>query len=372
MTRFPYLFVFLTVLFLYPSCKPTETLNPCQHNFDLGSTYIHLADNLIIPSYNNLNNEVIELETKINSFLSDLSVQKLEEVQDQWLIAARQSQYAAIYEFGPAEEVFLRSSLHNFPVNTGEVNVNIQTNSYDFDLPDAYDKGFPAIEYLIFGLAENNVDRLAFFTTDPLAENYKTYLVALVQDIKQRSTYTLNGWNNGYRDQFINNLGTADDNTLSLLVNNFNEYFEWVKRDKLGVPSGILSGINLAFPQAVEAFYSKQSNTLLLASIDACKKFYQGFGVNGNNGLGFDDFLVELNTQKEDQALSTLINTQFSSIEQAINAFTVPLSEGVNTETALVQTAYVETSNQVVYIKTDMPSVFCIAITYVDNPSDSD
>ena len=67
-----------------------------------------------------------------------------------------------------------------------------------------------------------------------------------------------------------------------------------------------------------------------------------------------------------------MIKNQFTAAKNALAALTGKLSDEVTNNTSVVETAYNELSKQVVNIKTDMPSVMCISITYVDNPSDSD
>ena len=67
----------------------------------------------------------------------------------------------------------------------------------------------------------------------------------MVTDIQERVNHTYNGWTNGYDETFINNTGTAAGTSLSLIINGLNENYEMIKREKLGVPSGVLT---LDFP----------------------------------------------------------------------------------------------------------------------------
>jgi hypothetical protein len=92
----------------------------------------------------------------------------------------------------------------------------------------------------------------------------------------------------------------------------------------------------------------------------------------GKNGVGLDDYLRTVGTMKGNETLDAVIQNQFTSALNALDALSNPLSETVNTNNAAVVNAYNELTKQLVYIKTDMPSVLCVAITYIDNPSDSD
>jgi hypothetical protein len=48
------------------------------------------------------------------------------------------------------------------------------------------------------------------------------------------------------------------------------------------------------------------------------------------------------------------------------------LNGAIQTNFNAVKTAYGHAQNQVIYLKTDLPSVLCISITYIDNTDDGD
>ncbi|MCB0614576.1 MAG: peptidase M75, partial [Phaeodactylibacter sp.] len=56
----------------------------------------------------------------------------------------------------------------------------------------------------------------------------------------------------------------------------------------------------------------------------------------------------------------------------ALSLVQAPLSGAIEGNNERVVNAYNEITRQLVNIKTDMPSVLCVSITYVDNASDSD
>ena len=55
-----------------------------------------------------------------------------------------------------------------------------------------------------------------------------------------------------------------------------------------------------------------------------------------------------------------------------LSAVPAPLSAAVDEDMELAIEAYNQVTRQVVNLKTDMPTLLCVAITYIDNPSDSD
>lgn len=333
--------------------------DPCQIDFDQMAMFTEMADNLIIPAYENLGEEINELNTATIGFTGNLTVGNLQILKAAFNTAYLVWQQAAPYEFGPADEVFLRSSLNNFPANTDEIDANIDSGNYDFNQPDRYDKGFPALDYLLFAETSEEAVVTAFANNPQRVQ----YLKDVVADMKSRVDATLNGWkNNGYRLSFIENTGTAAGSSLSLVVNNLNEYFEAIRRDKVGIPSGILT-IGLTNPTSVEAYYSGSSIPLLDASVLTIYNFYNA---------GLDEYLQAADAEKNGKSLDTIIKDQFDLAIAKIDALGGPLSEEVDTNAEAVQEIYAALAQQVVNLKTDLPSVLCVSITYVDNPSDSD
>ncbi|MGB0863961.1 MAG: imelysin family protein [Saprospiraceae bacterium] len=354
-------------LLVWTACDPGTDENPCDVDFDQSAMFQNYTNGLIIPAYTRLKSEVDRLVTKTEAFNNTPTDLTLTELQYAFFNTYSMWQDAAQYDFGPAEEVFLRNSVNNFPVDTAIVLSNINDGGYTFDSPDAYDKGLPALDYLLFNTYDSKIDILERFTTNNQTTEYKKYILDVVKDIQTRVNHTYDGWTSGdYAATFNTNTGTAAGTSLSLLVNNFNENYELIKRDKIGIPSGILT-LGSINPTKTEAYYSGYSIVLAKEALQATIQMYQG-----ESGLGLDDYLTTIGTQKNGQSLSQVILEQFLSAKDELDALSGRLSDEVDNNTILVETAYNELSKQLVNIKTDMPSVMCISITYIDNPSDSD
>lgn len=356
----------MTIAIFSSSCDST-TENPCDVEFDQSAMFQNYSNNLIIPAVVDLSNAADGLETALNLFTSTPDATNLQILRDTWFTGYVAAQTATLYNFGPAEDVFLRNSINNFPLDVDAVNANIQSGNYDFNIPDAYDKGFPALDYLLYGIGADDAAILEKYTTHTDAAKYMQYLTDVIEDIIMRAQAVYTGWAvNNYDGTFDTNTGTAAGTSLSLLVNQFNESYELIKRDKIGIPSGILT-LGFTNPDKVEAFYSGRSLELATAALNASEQFYLG-----GTGMGLDDLVTSIGAMKNDQPLNDVIKAQFTAAKNALATLTGKLSDEVTNNTSAVETAYNELSKQVVNIKTDMPSVMCVSITYVDNPSDSD
>lgn len=358
---------------LFSSCdKSKENNDPCQSDFDQNAMFTNIADNIIIPDYKTLSTSLDEMTNKIQLLIEAPNESKLLDAQSSFRETYYNWQRVALYSFGPAESEMLRENFNYFPANTSQIDQRILDNDFEFNQIESYDKGLPAVDYLLYGIGgESNSQQLDFINQNQSSlELYFNEISFMMNESIQK---VIQDWEVFYRDQFIENIGTAEGTSMSLLINNFNKQYELIKRDKIGIPAGIFT-LNIPNPTKVEAYYSQISSHLALGALQACWDFYLGKDLQGNNGLGLDDFLKEINVLKNGHSLDDLIQSQFSESFASMSDHPIPLSSniGEGQTNAQIESVYEELSNLVVLIKTDLPTALCISITYVDNPSDSD
>ena len=356
--------IFLVLVLLISACGDDIPTTGCETDFNQEAMFENIADNLIIRGYADLKARMNELETANNSFQTTVNQTNLEDLRTKWFAAYLYWQRVSQYEFGPAADVFLFNSLNNFPLDTAVVNEKVNNEDYDFSSPDAYDKGFPALDYLLYGIGNDDTEIINQFANNP---KYLMYLNKVVEDMKTRIDSTVTAWNT-YRTTFVTNTGTAAGSALSQIVNGLNQNYEYIKREKFGIPSGVVT-LGFTNPTKVEAYYSGRSLELASEALKHSEYLYLGL-----NGLGLDDYLQAIGTMKGNITLDEAIQNQFSAAitELARLETDTPLSEVIENDTETVVNIYNEITKQLVNIKTDMPSVLCVAITYIDNPSDSD
>ncbi|MCB0564071.1 MAG: imelysin family protein, partial [Phaeodactylibacter sp.] len=369
---FLYSLIVLSGILLFSACDEDKGGNPCQSDFDQVSLYANVADNIIIPGYNRLSSELFNLQLANDLFAQNPGLSQLINLRNAFVSAYTQWQWVAQFEFGPAEQQMLRSRFNNFPVNAQEVEAKVQLGDFSLNNPDTYDKGFPALDYLLYGIAETD-NQILNLLSNPGQMGYQNYISAIIEDMEQRSLAVLKAWQEeGYRESFIENTGTAAGASLSLLINNLNAHYEIIKRDKIGIPSGVTT-LGITFPEKVEGFYSGLSLSLAEEALKAAEGLYRGRNTqSGADGPGLDDYLQAVNATKEGQNLSSLIKNQFQKALEALAQAEPPLSTAIESNNEVVVNAYNEITRQLVNLKTDMPSVLCVSITYVDNASDSD
>lgn len=348
------------LLFSLFSCG-SETEDPCAVEFDQLALLENVADNFISPAYNNLQTKVDSLNDAVNAFCAQPDASKLQALKSSWLSANIAFQNAKIYEFGPAEDYQLRSSLNNYPVFTSRLEYAVSNQTYNLEIDSfAYTRGFPALDYLLHHDSEAQI--LNEFA-DTARQNY---LKAVSQQIKQKVDWTQDGWS-AYANSFKTTEGLAVGSPLSLLVNQLNQNYELFKNNKLGTPVGAKVSY-IAAPEKTEAYYSGQSLILAQTTLNASQALF-----NGGNGQGLDDYLDATAVQKDGRPLSQLINEQFDAASSALDALNgQSLADNIRNNFEACKSAYAQAQNQVVYLKTDLPAVLCINITYADNTDDGD
>ena len=274
--------------------------------------------------------------------------------------------------FGPAEEVALRKSLNTYPTDAIQIDANIESGNYILgSLANQAAVGFPALDYLLNGLAENNEGIREEYMVTERSNNRKQYLTDLAVDVQTRVTTSLNGWLPSGENQVAvftetDALGIDVGSSLSIIVNSIDLHFQRFARDgKVAIPAGIRSA-GVPRPKAIEALYGGYSTELLQASLVAYEQLYMGVGVNDEDKESLYDYLVAIDAKD----LADDIQAQFEITKTAANALTDPFGEQIATDVEAVTNVFIEMQKLVVFFKADMASLMGISITNQDNDGD--
>ncbi|MGB1247413.1 MAG: imelysin family protein [Chitinophagales bacterium] len=352
---FTLLLLFIS-LFSIQSCGDDSQNNTTD--FDRDAMLKNIGENIIVNRYDILAEKSDELHDAITNFTTNLDAASLEIAREKLLATQIAWQGCSTFEFGPAGMTSLRTVVNTYPTDTDLVQDNITNGSYNLETASNIDaKGFPALDYLLFGVAENDNDIIAFYNN----QNAKTYLEDVSTQIKTKTNTVADEWNNSYLAQFKSQNGTDVGSSLGMLVNEINLDFETHIRDgKIGIPLGVRS---LGTPQAdkTEAFYSGNSIALAKESIAQLKELYLG-----KTGLGLDDNLRAL--KRDDLAQN--IEAKFDEITATLNQIDGVLSDAVINDQADVQVAYNKMQQMIVLLKVDLSSALGVLITYQDNDGD--
>lgn len=338
-------------------------------SFDRSAMLSNWADNIIVPGYQDFVSKVTTLESETAAFTT--TANDLTAIRAAWIDAYTTWQRVSMFEVGPAETVNLRLNLNIYPANVSTIQNNINAGSYDLNLSsNRAAKGFPAIDYLLYGVASDDTAILEVYSGSE-ANAYKQYLTDIVADMKVLSTTVLSEWEGSYRNEFVSNDGASATASTDRFVNDYIFYFEkHLRAGKMGIPGGVFSGS--VETGNIEALYAGNlSKTLFLEGLNAVQDFFNGKAYSSTaQGESLSSYLDELNAVKDGADLNTIINAQFdmarSSVE-ALGNFEEELA--INPPTTFLN-AYDEVQLLVPLLKVDMVSAMSISIDFADADGD--
>ncbi len=361
-------FVLLTITLFACTESDDGTTEGTSDTFDRGAMLTNLADNIIIPSYEDLSDKLDALVTSKNTFVGTPTQENLSTLKASWVEAYKSWQYVEMFNIGKAEEILYHYQMNIYPTNVSDIENNVTSGTYDLTIPNNNDAvGFPAIDYLLYGLAETEENILVKYDTDAAAENYKTYLSDVIDQMKSLTEEVLSSWKSGYRDTFVSSTENTASSAANKFVNDFIFYYEkGLRANKIGIPAGVFSTTPL--PEKVEAFYNKEiSKELTVLALEAVKDIFNGNHYNGSgSGSGFSSYLSALS--KSD--LTTMINDQLDIAKDKIQGLDENLYKQVNSDNTKMTESYDALQKVVVLLKVDMLQAFNISVDYVDADGD--
>ncbi|WP_440067111.1 imelysin family protein [Tenacibaculum discolor] len=360
---------FLLLAVVVYACSSDSSDNPTPSDgFDRGAMLTHLADNIIIPSFEAFDSQLTTLGTKATSFTDAPNATTLTEVRTAWLNAYKAWQHVEMFNIGKAEELGFVNFFNIYPLTVADVESNISNGTYDLNSSNNHDaQGFPALDYLLYGVAANDIAILEKYTTDANAANYKKYITDVIAQMSGLTTTILNDWKGSYRDEFVASTANTASSSLNKLVNDFIFYYEkGLRANKFGIPAGNFSSTPL--PEKVEAYYNRVvSKALALEALIAVQDFFNGNNFNAaGSGISFKSYLEYL--KRGD--LVNLINTQFNTAETQVSTLNDDFYQQINTDNTQMTKSFDELQKVVVYLKVDMLQAFNVSVDYVDADGD--
>ncbi|MEP0972279.1 MAG: imelysin family protein [Balneola sp.] len=362
----------ILLFLLISGCKESVPSGPNPDDFDRNAVLENWADNIIIPSLENFAGFTEVLKTTGNNFTENPNSSNLESLRTAWKDSYLAWQHVSMFETPKTMEVQYRNNINTYPADTSGITQNINQVDYNLKLPSEIDQqGFPALDYMLYGLGETDSGILSYYTSNQNADAYKKYLSDLVTRIDTLTDEVLEHWTSGYRNEFVNNSGNGANSSIDMMVNDYIFYYEKnLRAGKIGIPAGVFSGTPL--PQNVEGFYSKEfSKELFLESLTATQNFFNGkYFDSETTGISLSDYLNFLNTIKSGTDLTQLINQQFEASHSRAQNLSSSLFEQIETDNSIMLKTYDELQKNVILLKVDMLQALNINVDFVDADGD--
>ena len=339
--------------------------------FDRAAYLTQTADELIVPSYEEFAEDASNLyETFASLETGEVLPEDVAVLRDQLRTAYTSWQLAQLFDFGPATTRALLVTTNTFPTDTLEIAADCLKETWTGGLPATLNSsGLPALDWLLFN---GDAFQVAAAFNDG-QQGVLGHAMRLSEFMRAESQAVLDGWNNGYRDEFVASTGTEAGSSMGELLNAFNRVYEGnIRKQKLGLPNGIMTFSQTPQPSLVEAPYAATwSVDLIVEGLRACAQVYFGDDANGSTqNLGLDDYLKSLGNVEFGEGLHEDISAQLASAQTALLSLEDPLAEYVVNQQAASFEVYAELQALVVLWKVDMMSSLGVLITYQDNDGD--
>src|SRR5688572_10286150 len=351
--------------------------SPADNSKDRQEMLINWADHIIIPSYDNFKEKFDIMVSESEEFTASPSNETLTRFRSAWADAYGEWQMVELFEFGPADRYTLRNFFNIYPADVAGIEANILDPLANLEVPNSYPRqGFPALDYLINGVASDDAGIIEYYTTGDDAPERIAYISTLVGRMNTLITNVITEWKGSYRDTFISSTGLDIGSSMGIVVNAYVlNYERYIRSGKIGIPAGIVGGVSgTAYPDKVEAYYKKDVSKLLAENAQgATVGFFNGIDVSTEaEGPSFKSYLDALGAKDSATGtlLSEIINDQFTTVDSKLDLLAQNFYQEAQTNNQAMKDVYTEMQKAVRMLKVDMTSAMSITITYTDNDGD--
>lgn len=337
--------------------------------FDRSAMLENLADQYIIPAYQNYLQTIQDFETALTHFENNPTLGALDTLRNEYFEGVTAWEQVSFLNFGPAEIIVLREQSNVYPADTSLINSNISSGSYDLAVTTNFSaKGWQTLDYLLFKHYDLQ-DAYNYFND----ANVINYTKDLVDDLLFNTSYVVNQWST-FRSTFINNSASnANGSAVSEIMNMTISHYETnIRKGKIGIPVGVFNGFTQQpMPQHTEGLYSKMKLQLANQAVKAYQNFLNGKSfVNQTDGLGLLDYAKYVDATIDGKPLADAINQQFEKIKAVNNLATSSWSDFVLSNPPVSQEIYLEYQKLIPLLKIDLTSALGVIIVYQDNDGD--
>ncbi len=354
----------LSILGIFTSCDDEVTTSGGTNlGFNAEGLLTSMVNNHIIPDYTAMAEKTEALVTAKNTFIRDTSETSLIALRTAYLNAYKQLQHIGAYggsTYGYNEYNKYMLYLNTYPTSVELIETNITTslNIEDLTIDQKRAQGFPAIDYLINGIAADNTSIIT-----ALSPQHLNYLSIIIDKIDSLTDEVLLEWQGETGTNFIANSGSAIYESPNIFFNNFVYQYENQIR-RLKIDNGMGFNTDQAFPELVESLYDPiQSKVLLIEAFDAFEALYLG---TEDDTDSYSSVLVSI----ERNDLDTRIKNQFNTIRTAIEGLDDNLKLQLEEDRIAVMRVRDTMQTLVAIFKSDMASALNASVEISDSDGD--
>lgn len=365
MTRF---LTFCISLFFLVSCGGDSNDNiPTQSSddYDRSKCLINIYDNIAIPAFEDFRVKLEQLEQSSENYANKpADISRLNDLRTKWYDTYLAWQHIEIFShYGKGEEILYGFKMNTYPTDSYRTE-NIINGIAQFNSAYTDNQGFPALEYLIYGIGESDQDILNNLNNP----NALSLIASIIAEMNSNTSSVYNWWIDN-RSSIVNDNSSTASSSLNLLINDFIYHYEkGFRTNKIGIPSGYFSS-GQTFPEKTEGYYATNiSKSLASQSINSISNVFEGRSHNDNSIIG-ESMYTYLHYLQEgtlaDEILIKLddINTSVNNLDNDFAAQIQSNNDDILNTFNLIQTV-------VAKFKIDMTMAMGVGIDYISGDGD--
>lgn len=318
-----------------------------------------LANHVMLPGYRDLDQRASELSTAMQNHCAQPTPASLDAAKNAWRGARRALRRTAAFQLGPTEELRVPNNLDFWPVREDDIESAIADAPAVVD--DAYlaqlgasQKGFPALEYLLFASGVDTPERCS-------------YAEGLAREIAKRSHDLALAW-----ESFAPDLARAGDEGSSvpstqagvnLALTSTNAALVELTDKTLARPLGEKSG-GVPQPEECESRYSGDSVLDYQAALASVNSMWVG-APSGQKGKG-----LTLLVRRRDIPFDDGVRAKIALIDTRAGAIDGPLSNEVVNDQEPVKSTLEAARDLRRVMATEVVQVMGGTLGFTDNDGD--
>ena len=355
-----FLLLHLTCLCIASSCSENAP-------FERATLLDNYANHIIIPALNDLSRSSTSLTGAVAQLDSSKSQEHLSNAQAAWDRTYQAWIKVSHLNFGPGGSEGRRRSILEevalWPIDLEGIEEKIESAAPDLNDAKRNTRGLLTAGYILFSEGPSNLLAASEVT------NRLNYLVLVVKELDQEFKRLQQEWISSYAETFVGNDGTSVKSSTTLMFNEMARSMETLRDLKLGIPMGLIAGQSGPQPDLAEARFSQKSLAYLLLNYEALVSFWRGTRFNGEEGIGFEEYLQSVEGGK---TLVDQINAQCQKIDAIVSK--VPSNQTLaqlaqNNDPRLTE-LYQELQGLTRLLKAESSSLLGLAITFSSGDGD--
>ena len=265
--------------------------------------------------------------------------------------------------FGKGEDILYGFKMNTYPTDINRTK-NIINEIAQFNPAILDNQGFPALEYLIYGIEASDEEILNTLNSS----SSLTLIGDIVSEMKSNTSLVYDWWLKN-RSMIVNDNSSTATSSLNLLINDFIYHYEkGFRTNKFGIPAGYFSG-GQTFPEKTEGYYSGDISKLLaLSSLESIHNVFEGRKYNDNTVIG-ESMNTYLNFLQEG-ALADDILVKLDNINTSINNLDNDFAVQIETNNDEIINTFNLIQSVVAKFKIDMTMAMGVGIDYISGDGD--